>query len=150
WAVEIVNALTTIKSKYAENGWPEWGACHPLRLQHAVLGEVWPFAAVFNSKRVPFGGDADTINQGSVRPLKPLDFTDTIAGLRMVVDVGAWSNSRFVLAGGQSGNPMSPHYTDLFELWQKGEGVSIAWTPDEVRAASRQTLNIMGLSGGAA
>src|SRR5262249_6654230 len=47
WAVEIVNALTTIKSKYAENGWPEWGACHPLRLQHAVLGEVWPFAAVF-------------------------------------------------------------------------------------------------------
>ena len=68
------------------------------------------------------------------------DETDTIAGMRMVVDVGTWSASRFVLAGGQSGNPLSPHYTDLFELWRQGEGVPMAWTEEEVRIAATQTL----------
>jgi penicillin amidase len=44
---------------------------------------------------------------------------------RMVVDVGDWSAGRFVLAGGHSGNPLSPHCDDLFESWQAGEGVPI-------------------------
>ena len=26
-----------------------------------------------------------------------------------------------------------PHYDDLFALWQRGEGVPIAWTPEEIR-----------------
>ena len=60
----------------------------------------------------------------------------------MVVDVGAWSNSRFSLPGGQSGNPLSPHYDDLLPLWLRGDGVPIAWTEDEVRQATVQTLEL--------
>ena len=41
---------------------------------------------------------------------------------------------RFVLPGGQSGNPLSPHYDDLFELYRRGEGVPIAFTPQEMKA----------------
>ena len=48
--------------------------------------------------------------------------------------------SRFSLAGGQSGNPLSPHYGDLFELWRRGEGVPIPWAESEVAAATRDTL----------
>jgi penicillin amidase len=61
----------------------------------------------------------------------------------MAVDVGDWSKSRFVLAGGQSGNPLSPHHTDLFELWQRGDGVPMAWTVEEVRAAAKATLELV-------
>jgi penicillin amidase len=61
---------------------------------------------------------------------------------RMVVDVGAWSNSRFVVAGGQSGNPLSPHYADLLGHWQRGEGVPIPWTPAEIAAATVETLTL--------
>jgi penicillin amidase len=68
--------------------------------------------------------------------------TDNIAGMRMTVDVGNWSASRFVLCGGQSGNPLSPHYDDLFPLWQHGGGVPMAWTPEEVRESARQVLTI--------
>ena len=60
-----------------------------------------------------------------------------------VVDVGAWRNSRFSLPGGQSGNPLSPHYDDLFPLWQRGEGVPIAWTAEEVRQASDSDAGIV-------
>ena len=62
--------------------------------------------------------------------------------LRAVIDVGAWHNSRFVLPGGQSGNPLSPHYDDLFELWRRGEGVPIAFTPQEMKAAAVTTLEL--------
>ncbi len=76
-------------------------------------------------------------------PLDPLAPVDNIASLRMVVDVGAWHNSRFSLPGGQSGNPLSPHYDDLLPLWQRGEGVPIAWTEEEIRQAAMQTLELI-------
>ena len=89
------------------------------------------------------GGDTDTINQASVFPLEPTAPCNNIASLRTVIDVGAWGNSRFVLPGGQSGNPLSRHYDDLFPLWQRGEGVPIAWTADEVQQATVATLELM-------
>jgi penicillin amidase len=58
------------------------------------------------------------------------------------MDVGAWGNSRFILPGGQSGNPFSPHYADQFALWQRGEGVAIAWTAEEVKNATCTTLEL--------
>ncbi len=35
------------------------------------------------------------------------------ASVRMVVDVGAWDNSVWINAPGQSGIPGDPHYADL-------------------------------------
>jgi len=58
----------------------------------------------------------------------------------MVVDLSDPDASRYVLAGGQSGNPLSPHYADLFETWQRGEGVPIAWSPDAVTEATIDRL----------
>ena len=61
------------------------------------LGRV--LGKVFNLGPIPWGGDADVINQGAVLPLAPLAATDNIPSLRAVFDVGAWHNSRFVAAG---------------------------------------------------
>jgi penicillin amidase len=66
----------------------------------------------------------------------------SLPNLRATIDVGEWANSRFVLAGGQSGNPFSPHYADLLPAWQKGEGVPIAFTPEEMRAAAVTELRL--------
>ena len=48
-----------------------------------------------------------------------------------------------MLAGGQSGNPMSPHYRDLFALWTRGEAVPIAWSEAAVTAAVVETLRLV-------
>ena len=46
------------------------------------------------------------------------------------------------MAGGQSGNPLSPHYADLFELWRRGEGVPITRSADAAEAASVDVLRL--------
>jgi len=42
------------------------------------------------------------------------------ASVRMVLDVGAWDNSVFINTPGQSGDPFSAHYRDLYPLWAAG------------------------------
>jgi penicillin G amidase len=116
-----------------------WGAVRPLRLLHP-LGVRRPLDGLFNLGPVPLGGDMNTPAQAGVHPLNPLGNPGAIANHRTVIDLGDPERSRFVLAGGQSGNPLSPHYGDLFELWQRGEGVSIPWSRAAVDAATVDRL----------
>ena len=95
---------------------------------------------MFNLGPVPLGGDANTPAQAGVHPLEPLANPSAIANHRTVIDLGDPARSRFVLAGGQSGNPLSPHYGDLFELWRRGEGVPIAWGRAAIDAATVERL----------
>ncbi len=50
------------------------------------------------------------------------------------------------MPGGQSGNPLSPHYDDLLPLWLKGEAVPIPWSAEAVRVATRNTLRLLPLA----
>jgi penicillin amidase len=146
WPDETADALAAVirplRTQHGKElaGWA-FGRLRPLILRHPCSRKSW-LASIFNLGPIPFGGDADTINQGAALPLDPLAPVDNIASLRMAVDVGAWGNSRFSLPGGQSGNPLSPHYDDLFPIWQRGEGVPIAWTPEEVRQTTIATLEV--------
>jgi penicillin amidase len=151
WPEETANALATVlrrlhKSHGSDPSRWAFGRLRPLVLHH-LLSRNRLLAPLFNRGPFAFGGDADTINQGAVLPFDPLAPVDNIASLRMVVDVGAWSNSRFSLPGGQSGNPLSPHYDDLLPFWLRGDGVPIAWTDAEVRQATVQTLELTPTSG---
>lgn len=146
WPDEIADALSTVinRLKVDHGPFPDhwtWGQLRRLVMRHP-LGRKNLLARVFNRGPIPCGGDTDTINQASVFPLDPLAPCNNIASLRTVIDVGEWDNSRFVLPGGQSGNPLSPHYDDLWELWQKGEGVPIAWSPEAVKKATVKTLEL--------
>ena len=118
-------------------GWA-WGRIRPLRLLHP-LGARPPLSGL-GVGPVDWGGDANTVAQAGVQPLDPLANPAAIANHRMVVDLGDPDASRYALAGGQSGNPLSPHYADLFELWRRGEGIPIAWSPAAVQAATRHVL----------
>ena len=61
---------------------------------------------------------------------------------RVVLDVGNWDNSRAVNHPGQSGDPESPHYRDLFALWSKDKFFPVPYSRPEVakEAESRQVL----------
>jgi penicillin amidase len=151
WVDEAADALAAVVRFLSTRRGPgparwAWGSLRTLVLHHPLARGAGLRASalgkVFSLGPVPCGGDADSINQAAVLPLDPLAPTDNIASLRAVFDVGAWRNSRFVLPGGQSGNPLSPHYGDLFPLWQRGEGVPIAFTPEEVRQAAVETLEL--------
>ena len=138
WATEIGCALTTVVRRLINDygsdtrAWA-WGTVRPLTFLHPV-GERRPMDKVFNLGPFPWGGDANTVSQAAVSFLDPVANSPFVTSMRMVVDVGAWEDNRFVLPGGQSGNPMSPHYVDQLDLYRFGGAVSFAWSDDAVRS----------------
>ena len=116
-----------------------WGWLRPLTLEHP-LAVRRPLDRIFNLGPIPMGGDSNTPMQASSGPMAPFGNPGFLANTRCVMDLANPAASRFSLAGGQSGNPLSPHYGDLFELWRRGEGVPIPWAESGVAAATRDTL----------
>jgi penicillin amidase len=146
WGAEIADALRTVveelRADYGgdPSSWT-WGRVRPLTLRH-LLDRRPPLDRIYNLGPIPWGGDANTLSQASVLPLDPTGNPGFIASLRMAVEIGAWDEARFVLPGGQSGNPFSPHYADQFSLWRQGDAVTIPWSEEAVRRATRQTLKL--------
>ena len=111
----------------------QWGKLH-----HALMAH--PFAAAVNEATRaklnvgPFAkqGSASTPNVSSY---DPRDFRQTGGpSFRVVVDVGNWDNSRAINTPGQSGDPDSPHYRDLANMWLKGEYFPLLYTRKRVEA----------------
>jgi penicillin amidase len=140
WDAEMRDALATVvQGLMAEQGenptlW-RWGHVRQITLAHP-LGVVKQLAPLFNRGPFPWGGDGNTVSQASGSK------TPVIASLRAVMPVGDWDNARFVLPGGQSGNPFSPHYDDQIPLWKLGAGIPIAWSDDAIKAATVHTLRL--------
>jgi penicillin amidase len=146
WDAEIAGALAETIEQLVElhgpeaSGW-EWGTVRPLTFKHPV-GEKKPMDKVFNLGPFPWGGDSNTIAQAAVSFLDPTANSPFVASMRMAVDVGEWDANRFILPGGQSGNPMSPHYDDQLDLYREGGAISIAWSVENLATALVESLEI--------
>lgn len=121
-------------------GW-RWSVVRPLTLKHP-LGARPPLDKVFNVSGIRCGGDATTIHQAAVDWMNPTGNPVAIATGRLVIDVGDWDASRFVLLGGQSGNALSPHYADMVPLWERGQGIPIPWSADARAAVAHYDLTL--------
>ena len=86
------------------------------------------------------GGSGETPMATSYRTS---DF-DVVAGasVRMVLDVGAWDNSVVINTPGQSGDPTSPHYRDLFLLWAAGTYVPLLYSRTAVLNAAERVISL--------
>jgi penicillin amidase len=73
----------------------------------------------------------------------PSDFS-VIAGasVRLVMDVGAWDNSVAMNAPGQSDDPMSAHYRDLFPLWAQGSYVPLRFSRAAVETDAEDCIHL--------
>jgi penicillin amidase len=146
WPLEMADALGESVRALRERCGPDraawaWGRVRPLTLRHSMGGRA-PLDKVFNLGPLPWGGDETTVSACGVNLFGVAGNARGAATMRTVVDVGNWEASRFVLAGGQSGNPLSPHYADQLPLWRRGEGIAIAWTPAEVGRIVQKTLRL--------
>lgn len=142
WEEELVAALTEavelLNEKFGSKSaqWA-WGDVRPLTLRHR-FGDQKPLDQVFNIGPLRGYGDGTTVNQAGFEFWHPLRHSTVTAHLRSIIDLGDWGASRFVVLGGQSGNPLSEHYADLVPLYERAEGVPVHFTEDEVR---RHTLH---------
>ena len=71
------------------------------------------------------------------------DFAATAgASVRLDLDVGRWDNSVAINTPGQSGDPFSPHYRDLFPLWAGGNYVPLLFSRAAVEGAAETVLTL--------
>ncbi|MBI2081373.1 MAG: penicillin acylase family protein [candidate division NC10 bacterium] len=102
-----------------------WGRLHRLTLRHPLasgegrVGRLLASLFALNRGPVEMGGDGMTVNMSAYLFHAPFE---AIAGpsYRQVVDLGDPEAGGWVIPGGVSGDPASPHYADQFEAWRAG------------------------------
>ncbi len=86
-------------------------------LKHPLSDAVGPdLRARLDLGPLPRGGSAHTVNSTS-----DSENQATGASFRIIADVADWDNALGTNTPGQSGDPDSPHYGDLFGPWARGE-----------------------------
>lgn len=118
----------TSKWVYGQAGYHHALIAHPLSA--AVNAAV---RRQLNVGPVPRGGDETTVgatgNGGN---------QTSGASFRIVADVSDWERTVGANTPGQSGDPKSPHYRDLFELWAVDRYFPVPYSRERVKAAAEQ------------
>jgi penicillin amidase len=119
-----------------------WDSVHYAPFRHPLFESI-PVVREFTRFRVPTDGDFFTVNRGATQFSDPREpFADIHgAGYRAIYDLSNLDNSRFIVAPGQSGHPLSAHWGDLLDLWSNGRHVTLAGTRAEL-AADGDTLTL--------
>jgi len=127
-------ALDKLAAAYGRNpaDW-RWGDAHQARFSHPMFDRI-PVLRDLVHDPIATDGDDTTVNVASPR----VDFDSVVypdvhgAGLRAIFDLADLDRSRFIIAGGQSGNPLSAHYRDFVARWRMA-------APSSWRARARKS-----------
>ncbi len=138
------DALGELSSGFGDNArdW-RWGDVHRARFAHPLFTHV-PVLNAIADLEIETDGGFYTVNRGANflwDPIQPYAHVHG-AGFRAVYDLSNLRESRFVIATGQSGNPLSEHYRDMLRLWADGGWIRLGQTREDLerRATSRLVL----------
>ncbi|MDX2028360.1 MAG: penicillin acylase family protein [Alphaproteobacteria bacterium] len=116
------------------NKW-RWGNEHVTLLKHKFFSHI-PGMKRLSGFFAPSSGDFYTLDRGgSFEASERYPFARTHGGgFRGIYDLADPTQSRFMIATGESGHVTSPHYGDLFGLWSEGKYITLSGTRDELAA----------------
>ena len=120
------SALDDLGKRFGDNmaDW-RWGDAH-VAMFDALLFRYIPVLDNMTRLAVGTGGDDFTIQRGGFFDADPSGFRHVHgAGLRAVYDLSDLDGSRFMIATGQSGSPVSAHWGDMLELWRDGATITL-------------------------
>ena len=120
-----------------------WGDEHKARMENQVMDRVPGFRTLFGLD-FPSDGGFYSINRGgsvgATDPAHPL-IRNSGAGYRGIYDLADPSQSRFIIATGESAHPLSHHYADQLPLWRNGEGIRLHVPEAELLAGNGGVLH---------
>jgi penicillin amidase len=113
------------------------------RYHHALIGH--PLSGVVNADTraqlsvgpLPRGGDATTVTATGNG-----DNQTSGGSFKIIADTEDWDNSVGINTPGQSGDPDSPHYRDLFKLWAEGRYFPVAYSRAKVESVRESTTRL--------
>jgi len=136
----LEEAVATLKGKLGPDmaKW-EWGTLHHMAYDHMLTGAVdQTNKNLINVTSLPRGGDGYTVNNTGYRPS---DYRqNTGPSYRQVIDLGDWDNSVTVNSPGQSGDPNTRHYKDLFPLWADGKYFPLFYSRGKIESVTEEVL----------
>lgn len=139
----LSEALGELKSEMGPDmtGWT-WGRLHHATFEPAVGVLAEPaLKAQMSMGPLEVPGSASSPRAATYRVW---DFAVTAgASVRLVLDVGQWDNSVAINSPGQSGDPFSPHYRDLFPLWAAGDYVPLLYSRAAVEREAETVLTVL-------
>jgi len=101
-----------------------WGDVHRAAGPHPLAGVV----DVVLPAPVRMGGDADTLQASGYGWRRDLAFDVTsLSVYRQVVDLGSVDSASYVIPGGSSGDPRSPHFADQLAEWAEHRRVPMRY-----------------------
>jgi len=109
-----------------------WGAIHLLYLAHPSRIKH------FDRGPIALPGDANSINATGGANFRATHG----ASFRMLLDTADWDKSRMTNAPGESGDPESPHYSDLLADWAKGVYHPLLFTRAAVEANLSERIRL--------
>ena len=116
-----------------------WGRLHTVRFRHAL--DLHPGTqALFDLGPLPRPGDEYTVNATGTEG----DSWEQASGAsyREILDTSDWDRSVAVNTPGQSGQPGSPHYSDLMPLWDMGLYFPLAYSRLAVEKQTTDRLTL--------
>ncbi|WP_417461048.1 penicillin acylase family protein [Kordiimonas sp.] len=103
----------------------KWGDEHILTQSHRPMSQV-PVVSSFFEIETPISGSRNTINVAGVSESKSTLNRSTFGpSYRGIFDLSDLNKSLYVLPTGQSGNPFSGEFDDLFPRWRDVEYITI-------------------------
>lgn len=136
----LEEAVTALKGKLGPDmsKW-EWGALHHIAYDHMLSGAVDETnRKLINVTSFPRGGDVYTVNNTRYRSS---DYRqDWGASYRQVIDLGDWDRSVAINTPGQSGDPKTNHYRDLFPLWADGKYFPLFYSRSKIESVTEEVL----------
>ena len=118
-----------------------WGKLHQIEFNHPLAPLLDAEAAKqMNLAARPRGGGAFTVNANSY-PVSTMKVTGG-ASFRMVLDVGNWDNALAINVPGQSGDPKSAHYGDLFDLWSRDAAFPLLFSRGAIEKVTEMKIQL--------
>lgn len=119
-------ALAFLQERYGsdQSRW-RWDGAHQAVFAHQLLTNVPPLQPLVD-RSVGTPGDGTTVNLGGFSFEQPFQQRSG-ATYRQVIDLGDLQRSRFIIAAGQSGNPLSAHYADKLASWRALETMPMSF-----------------------
>ncbi len=134
WRELLAEALEAVASSPRDVPWQQ---LHTAALTHPLTPVLPDAPAALSPAGAGVGGDNDTVWATGCRAESG---TAAVYGAvaRYVFDVGNWDACTWIVVGGASGDPASPHYADQHDAWSRCELIPMRYDWDAIAAASPQ------------
>lgn len=100
-----------------------WGEMQFISMQHPMA--ILPFLGSFlnlQTKTESYCGTPGTLNASFVTRIDSTSYRSTAGpSMRFILDFADVDQATIVLPAGNSGNPMSEHFLDFYEMWKNNE-----------------------------